>query len=278
MSITIQGPELAFIAEHYGELATQALEAVVTCGLLGRLLEARHTCGATVPPKIHSPGTLSSHQNPRSVSLGLAHPDEPSPGATPLWPRLYQRQANLIYLGASDWEKRTCHCSWLYGLPPGLRGALCQRIDVINTLAAAKNAGRLKQNSKNTPKPALLILDELGYSPLTNRGPISSSKSSAYAMTNSDHDYLKRAFKEWPKMFNNDSTLTAAILDRLAAPRRDRRHRRQKLSHERPNRAVSRPGLGVVGIDDWRCRRCLSRLLGPRIFQTNGFHTFSRSR
>jgi DNA replication protein DnaC len=24
-----------------------------------------------------------------------------------------------------------------------------------------------------------------------------------------------RAFKEWPKMFNNDSTLTAAILDRL---------------------------------------------------------------
>jgi len=24
-----------------------------------------------------------------------------------------------------------------------------------------------------------------------------------------------RAFKEWPKMFNNDSTLTSAILDRL---------------------------------------------------------------
>jgi DNA replication protein DnaC len=24
-----------------------------------------------------------------------------------------------------------------------------------------------------------------------------------------------RALKEWPKMFNNDSTLTAAILDRL---------------------------------------------------------------
>jgi DNA replication protein DnaC len=24
-----------------------------------------------------------------------------------------------------------------------------------------------------------------------------------------------RAFQEWPKIFNNDSTLTAAILDRL---------------------------------------------------------------
>jgi DNA replication protein DnaC len=24
-----------------------------------------------------------------------------------------------------------------------------------------------------------------------------------------------RAFKEWPKIFNNDSTLTSAILDRL---------------------------------------------------------------
>jgi DNA replication protein DnaC len=26
---------------------------------------------------------------------------------------------------------------------------------------------------------------------------------------------LNRSFKEWPKIFNNDSTLTSAILDRL---------------------------------------------------------------
>jgi len=33
-------------------------------------------------------------------------------------------------------------------------------IDVINTLAAAKNAGRLKAELKKYTKPALLILDE----------------------------------------------------------------------------------------------------------------------
>jgi DNA replication protein DnaC len=27
--------------------------------------------------------------------------------------------------------------------------------------------------------------------------------------------YTHRAFKDWPKIFNNDSTLTAALLDRL---------------------------------------------------------------
>jgi DNA replication protein DnaC len=39
-------------------------------------------------------------------------------------------------------------------------------IDVINTLAAAKSAGRLKVELNKYTKPALLILDELGYLPI----------------------------------------------------------------------------------------------------------------
>ena len=89
-------------------------------------------------------------------------------------------------------------------------------IDVINTLAAAKNAGRLKQELKKYTKPALLILDELGYLPIDKSGAdllfqvISLRYEQGSIMITSN-----RAFKEWPKMFNNDSTLTAAILDRL---------------------------------------------------------------
>ncbi len=89
-------------------------------------------------------------------------------------------------------------------------------IDVINTLAGAKNAGHLKAALKKYTKPALLILDELGYLPIDKAGAdllfqvISLRyKQGAIIITSN------RAFKEWPRIFNNDSTLTAAILDRL---------------------------------------------------------------
>ena len=89
-------------------------------------------------------------------------------------------------------------------------------IDVINTLAAAKSAGRLKAELKKYTKPALLILDELGYLPIDKAGAdllfqvISRRYEQGSIVLTSN-----RAFKEWPKIFNNDSTLTAAILDRL---------------------------------------------------------------
>ena len=89
-------------------------------------------------------------------------------------------------------------------------------IDVINTLAAAKSAGRLKPELKKYTKPALLILDELGYLPIDKAGAdllfqvISLRYEQGSIIITSN-----RAFKDWPKMFNNDSTLTSAILDRL---------------------------------------------------------------
>ena len=105
------------------------------------------------------------------------------------------------------------------GYTAGLQGyavLFASAIEVINTLAAAKNAGRLKQELKKYTKPALLILDELGYLPIDKSGAdllfqvISLRYEQGSVMITSN-----RAFKEWPKMFNNDSTLTAAILDRL---------------------------------------------------------------
>ena len=89
-------------------------------------------------------------------------------------------------------------------------------IDVINTLAAAKNAGRLKAELKKYTKPALLILAELGYLPIDKTGAellfqvIALRYAQGTIVLTSN-----RAFKDWPKIFNNDSTLTAAILDRL---------------------------------------------------------------
>jgi DNA replication protein DnaC len=63
---------------------------------------------------------------------------------------------------------------------------------------------------------AFAILDELGYLPIDKTGAdllfqiISHryEQGSLIITTN-------RAFKDWPEIFNNDSTLTAALLDRL---------------------------------------------------------------
>ena len=60
------------------------------------------------------------------------------------------------------------------------------------------------------------LIDELGYLPLDKTGAdllfqiISHryEKGSIVLTTN-------RAFKHWPEIFNNDSTITSAVLDRL---------------------------------------------------------------
>jgi len=86
---------------------------------------------------------------------------------------------------------------------------------VINTLAAAKSAGRLKAELKKYTKPALLILDELGYLPIDKTGAdllfqvISLRYEQGAIIITSN-----RAFQEWPAIFNHDSTLTSAVLDR----------------------------------------------------------------
>lgn len=89
-------------------------------------------------------------------------------------------------------------------------------IDVINSLSAAKAAQRLQAELKKYTKPSLLILDELGYLPIDKTGAdllfqvISHRYERGSLIITSN-----RVFKEWPKIFNNDSTLTSAILDRL---------------------------------------------------------------
>jgi DNA replication protein DnaC len=43
-------------------------------------------------------------------------------------------------------------------------------VDIINTLAAAQSAGRLKREFHRYLKPAVLIVNELGYLPIDKHG------------------------------------------------------------------------------------------------------------
>ena len=62
----------------------------------------------------------------------------------------------------------------------------------------------------------MLVIDELGYLPIDKRGAdllfqIISGRYERGAIVLTTN----KAFKHWPSIFNNDSTLTSAILDRI---------------------------------------------------------------
>ncbi len=131
--------------------------------------------------------------------------------------KFIDEKSNVIFLGGVGLGKT--HLATALGYHACLKGyavLFCSAVDTINNLAAAQAAGRLKQELRKYHKPALVILDELGYLPIDKTGAdllfqiISHryEQGSLIITTN-------RAFKDWPEIFNNDSTLTSALLDRL---------------------------------------------------------------
>ncbi len=128
-----------------------------------------------------------------------------------------EQKANVVFIGSVGLGKS--HLATALGHTACLKGysvLFTGAVDTINNLSAAKKAGRLKQEINKYLKPSLLILDELGYLPIDKMGAdllfqiISQryERGSIVITTN-------RVFKEWPEIFNNDSTLTSAVLDRL---------------------------------------------------------------
>ena len=128
-----------------------------------------------------------------------------------------KQPANIIFLGGVGLGKT--HLASALGYEACLAGytvLFATAIDVINTLSAAQAAGRMKQELKKYTRPSLLILDELGFLPIDKAGAdllfqVISQRYEQGALVITSN----RAFKDWPEIFNNDSTLTSAILDRL---------------------------------------------------------------
>jgi DNA replication protein DnaC len=124
---------------------------------------------------------------------------------------------NLIFLGNVGLGKT--HIAIAIGHHACLQGhsvLFTTAIDVINQLIAAQNTGRLKTELARYLRPDLLILDELGYLPIDKLGAdllfqiISHRYERGSIIVTSN-----RVFKRWPEIFNNDTMLTTAILDRI---------------------------------------------------------------
>jgi DNA replication protein DnaC len=131
--------------------------------------------------------------------------------------KFIENKSNVILLGGVGLGKT--HLASALGYAACLKGKtvlFVTAIDVINTLAAAQAAGRMKQELKKYVRPALIVLDELGFLPIDKAGAdllfqvISLRYEQGATVITSN-----RAYKNWPEIFNNDSTLTSAILDRL---------------------------------------------------------------
>jgi DNA replication protein DnaC len=126
-------------------------------------------------------------------------------------------KSNVVLLGGVGLGKT--HLATAIGYQACLKGhsvLFTTAVDAINNLCAAQTTGRLKQELRKYQKPSVLCIDELGYLPIDKTGAdllfqiISKRYENGSVIITSN-----RAFKDWPKIFNNDATLTSALLDRF---------------------------------------------------------------
>jgi DNA replication protein DnaC len=127
------------------------------------------------------------------------------------------QKANAVFLGNVGLGKTHLATALGYAAcQEGYTVRFANAIGVINDLSAAHKRGLLKKQLKRYLLPELLILDELGYLPIDQHGAdllfqvISQryEQGSIVLTTN-------KPFKQWASIFNNDSTIASAVVDRL---------------------------------------------------------------
>jgi DNA replication protein DnaC len=210
---------LPFIKEHCQTLATAAAKNSIThFDYLAQLIEGEAALRAdrAVARRIHAA------RFPVIKTLDTFRWD---------WPKKINRlqiqdlfrlqfvhdKANVIFLGTVGLGKT--HLATALGhaaCQQGISVLFANAIDVVNTLSAAQLKGTLKTELRRYTTPSLVVLDEVGYLPIDQHGAdllfqvISAryERGSIVLTTN-------KAFKQWPSIFNGDSTITSAVLDRL---------------------------------------------------------------
>jgi DNA replication protein DnaC len=131
--------------------------------------------------------------------------------------RFIQENINVVLMGNVGLGKThlaiaLAHTACLDDIPVLFTSA----VDIVNTLSAAQCVDNLPKALKRYLTPRLLVVDELGYLPMDKRGAdllfqVISARYERGAIVLTTNT----AYKQWPRIFNNDSTITTAVLDRL---------------------------------------------------------------
>lgn len=128
-----------------------------------------------------------------------------------------ENNENVFFIGPCGTGKS--HCSIAIAktaCEKGYSTLFTPAVDIINNLSATAAVNNLERAIKKYIAPRLLIIDEVGYLPIDKQGAnlLFQVISKRYE-TGSIIITSNRPFKEWTKIFNNDSTITSAVLDRL---------------------------------------------------------------
>ena len=210
---------LSFLQENYQTLADQAAREQWTHGqYLGRLIEgesqrrqeraiARRVAAARFPMiktldqfNWNWPKKINRPQVQHLFSLGFL-----------------KDKASVIFVGGVGLGKS--HLAVALGHAACLAGhsvLFTTAVEAINTLAAAQTQYRLKAELKKFLAPTILVCDELGYLPIDKAGAdllfqiISGRYENGSTIITTNQIY-----KNWSRIFNNDATITSAVLDRL---------------------------------------------------------------
>ncbi len=131
--------------------------------------------------------------------------------------KFLEDKANVVLVGGVGLGKSHLAIALGYAAcEAGFHVRFTTAVAAINALSAAHGAGRLASELRKYQRPGLLVIDELGYLPIDKQGAdllfqiISERYERGSIVLNTN-----KAFKHWPSIFNNDATLTSAILDRV---------------------------------------------------------------
>ncbi|MFZ4397481.1 MAG: IS21-like element helper ATPase IstB [Kiritimatiellia bacterium] len=128
-----------------------------------------------------------------------------------------EQQTNVVFIGGVGLGKT--HLATALGMQACEQGhstLFVTAVDIVNTLAAAQQAHRLRQELNRYARPDLLIVDELGYLPIDKLGAdlLFQVFSKRYEL-GSTVITTNKPYKHWSSIFNNDATLASAVLDRI---------------------------------------------------------------